>query len=86
MTILLMVLEYFYIWGIMFIVITTLVAVFKSEINETTEPNAIGLSIINTYKSLFSIMKLRNIKKLAIILLTIKVRYILYKYLFTEDK
>lgn len=69
-----MVLEYFYIWGIMFIIITTLVAIFKSETNDTTEPDAIGLSIIKTYKSLFSIMKLPNIKKLAIILLTIKVR------------
>lgn len=58
----------------MFIVFTTLVAIFKSETNDTAEPNAIGLSIIKTYKSLFSIMKLPNIKKLAIILLTIKVR------------
>lgn len=69
-----MVSGYFHTWGIIFIVLTTLVAIFKSEKNCLTEPNAFGLSIIKTYKSLLNIMKLPNIKKLAIILLTIRVR------------
>lgn len=81
----LMILGYFSTWGIIFIIITTLVAIFKSEKNCLIESNTIGLSIIKTYKSLFSIMKLPNVKKLAIILLTTKVSKIIHMYLSKES-
>lgn len=67
------VLGYFYFWGIMFIVVTTLVALFKSEKDYLTETDAVHPSITKTYKLLLSIIKLPNIKMLAIILLTVKV-------------
>lgn len=59
----------------MFIIVTTLVAMFKSENKKITEPD-VDLSVIKTYKLLFSIMKLPSIKMFAIILLTVKVSYI----------
>lgn len=59
----------------MFIIVTTLVAMFKSENKKITEPD-VDLGVIKTYKLLFSIMKLPSIKMFAIILLTVKASYI----------
>jgi len=73
-------LGYFYFWGILYIVITTLVAIFKYENDYLTELDAADLSIVKTYMLLFSIMKLPSIKMFAIILLTIKVSFS-FKYL-----
>jgi len=66
-------LGFFYFWGIIYIVITTLVAIFKYEKDYLTEFDAINLSILKTYMLLFSIMKLPSIKMFTIILFTIKV-------------
>jgi len=66
-------LGYFYFWGITYIVITTLVAIFKYEKDYLTEFDAINLGILKTYLLLFSIMKLPSIKMFTIILFTIKV-------------
>jgi len=58
----------------MYITITTLVAIFKTEQDYVTDTSATDrLSIIKTYKLLFRIMKLPSIRILAIILLTSKV-------------
>lgn len=67
------ILGYLYFWGVMFMIITTLVAIFKAEKNHLTKTDSIHFSIVNTYKLLFDIIKLNNVRKLAIILLTIKV-------------
>jgi PAT family acetyl-CoA transporter-like MFS transporter 1 len=56
-------------------IITTLIAIFKSEKKNIAEPE-VDLGIFKTYKLLFSIMKLPNIKMLAIILFTVKVNTI----------
>lgn len=64
---------YFYFWGIIYIVITTLVAIFKYEKDYLTEFDAINLGILKTYLLLFSIMKLPSIRMFTIILFTIKV-------------
>ncbi|XP_029343305.1 acetyl-coenzyme A transporter 1 isoform X2 [Acyrthosiphon pisum] len=66
---------YFYFWGIIYIVITTLVAIFKHEKDYLSELDAVDLSIAKTYMLLFSIMKLPSIKMFAIILLTIKMSF-----------
>ncbi|XP_025411412.1 acetyl-coenzyme A transporter 1-like isoform X2 [Sipha flava] len=63
---------YFYFWGLMFMIVTTLIAIFKSEKKNIAEPE-VDLGIFKTYKLLFSIMKLPNIKMLAIILFTVKI-------------
>lgn len=52
---------------------TTLVAIFKSEKYYVPDPGDVDLSIIKTYKLLFSIIQLPSIRRFAIILLTIKV-------------
>lgn len=66
---------YFYFWGIIYIVITTLVAIFKHEKDCLSELDAVDLSIAKTYMLLFSIMKLPSIKMFAIILLTVKMSF-----------
>ncbi|KAL4098375.1 hypothetical protein QTP88_023000 [Uroleucon formosanum] len=66
---------YFYFWGIIYIVTTTLVAIFKYEKDYLSELDAIDLNIAKTYMLLFSIMKLPSIKMFAIILLTIKMSF-----------
>lgn len=57
----------------MFMVVTTLVAVFKYEKDYIPDPDDIDLSIIKTYKLLYRIIKLPNILTFVFILLTIRV-------------
>lgn len=57
----------------MYLVITTLVAVFKAEKDYLIETDAVRLNIIKTYKLLFSLIELPSIKMLALILFTVKV-------------
>lgn len=57
----------------MYLVITTLVAIFKAEKDHLIETDAVRLNIIKTYKLLFSLIELPSIKMLALILFTIKV-------------
>lgn len=53
-------------------VVTTLVAIYQTEIDHVTETGVpIRISIFKTYKLLFRILKLPSIKMLAIILLTV---------------
>ncbi|KAE9541831.1 hypothetical protein AGLY_003822 [Aphis glycines] len=66
---------YFYFWGIIYIVITTLVAIFKYEKDYLTEFDTINLGILKTYLLLFSIMKLPSIRMFTIILFTIKMSF-----------
>lgn len=74
-----------YFWGVMYMIITTQVAIFKTEQDYVSDANtAVRLSIVKTYKLLFRVMKLPSIKMLVIILLTSKVGiihiiYIIYK-------
>lgn len=58
----------------MFMVITTLVAIFKPDKDNFTKSNDLNVGMIKTYKLLYKIMQLSNIKLLVIILLTIGVR------------
>lgn len=73
------ILGYFYVWGVIYIIVTTLVALLKHENSVLIETNTvINFAIIKTYKLLLSIMRLPNIKKFAIILLTVKVGNTVY--------
>lgn len=67
---------YLYFWGSVFMTVTTLVAIFKHEKNRSTNPKFVHIKIIQTYKLLFRIMKLTNVKNLVIILFTIQVKII----------
>jgi len=60
---------FLYFWAIVFFVTTTLVALLKQEKAETFEEQ----SILQTYKQLYTIMRLPAVISLVIILLTSKV-------------
>lgn len=58
----------------MYMAVTTLVAIFKTENDYVTDTGtAVQLSIVKTYKLLFRIVKLPSIKMLVLIVLTIEV-------------
>lgn len=54
-------------------IITTLVAIFKHEKDNLTKSDAANFSMIKTYKLLVDLIKLPSIRKLALILLSVKV-------------
>ncbi|CAH0382597.1 unnamed protein product [Bemisia tabaci] len=60
-------------WGLTFLLITTLVAIFKKEDRHTLEED--DMSIKETYLLLQKIISLPNVKLLAFILLTAKIAY-----------
>lgn len=69
-------------WGTCFLILTTLVALLKSERNESresiSEPNndeEEELGILDTYKLLYKIIKLRPVKILIAVLLTAKLTF-----------
>lgn len=64
-------------WGWVFIVTTTIVAVFKHEANDQislkeSEPKGMN-DIVNAYKQLLTIVKLPAVRTLALVLFTAKV-------------
>lgn len=72
-------------WGWVFIVTTTLIALLKHEANDganTRESPVKGTSdIVHAYKQLYSIVKLPSVRTLALVLFTAKV--IIFKFMFT---
>jgi hypothetical protein len=73
---LIVVLEFMYFFGIVFVVSTTLVLLFKREINQDN-PDEEEFTVKETYLQMWKIVWLAPIKKLALILLTIKVSAII---------
>jgi PAT family acetyl-CoA transporter-like MFS transporter 1 len=65
-----------YFFGIVFVVSTTLVLLFKHEINQDN-PDEEEFTVKETYLQMWKIVWLAPIKKLALILLTIKVSAII---------
>lgn len=61
-----------YFWGIVYIMAAACVCVFKSETQPSTKQKHFG--IWNTYRLLWAITKLPNIRTLGAIILTAKVR------------
>ncbi|CAI6365998.1 unnamed protein product [Macrosiphum euphorbiae] len=64
-----------YIWGILFMLITTMIAIFKKEKDNTLEDGYVKLNISKTYSLLWDIMKLPSIRILAIALLTARIGF-----------
>lgn len=75
----------FYIWGISFMLITTLIAFFKKEKDNRLEDNHVKLNIFQNYSLLWDILKIPSIRVLAIALLTSKVNTIktIFEYFTT---
>ncbi len=62
-----------YFFGIVFVVSTTLVLLFKKEINQHNSGEE-EFTVKETYLQMWKIVWLAPIKKLALILLTVKVK------------
>ena len=66
---------FFYFWGLVFFLCTTLVMIFKKERtsseDDTDEPE---MGIVETYKTLVRIVRLPSIVSWCLVLLTSKVR------------
>lgn len=66
---------YLYFWGVVFIVVTTFVAIFKVEKDCVIPgPNAVDFSVYQTYKLLYKLIQLSDVRKLVIVLFTVQVR------------
>ncbi|XP_050521736.1 acetyl-coenzyme A transporter 1-like isoform X2 [Daktulosphaira vitifoliae] len=67
---------YLYFWGCIFIMVTTLIAVLKSEKDNLHKLSCNNYySMIETYKLLINIMRLPSIRMFALILITIKISF-----------
>lgn len=64
---------FMFFWGIVFFVTTTLVMIMKHEADDPDADSEQG--ILDTYKQLVKVIRLKPIISYAIILLTVKVRY-----------
>lgn len=62
-----------YFWGVMYIIVTTLVLIFVHEKNDAANFDAVNFKVKETYIMIFKLLKLPNIQKLIIILLSIGV-------------
>lgn len=72
---------FLYFWGWIFICCTTFVAIFKRETAEkNTQTDDLLEDIKQSYKLLWSTMKLPAIKTTALILLTAKVIFFLFSF------
>ena len=58
-------------WAVVFVIATTLVMIFKKEKNSTEDDESDN--VIDTYKQLYKIIKLKSVIGYSIILLTAKV-------------
>jgi len=62
-----------FICGILFILVATLIGIFKKEKDTRLEDNYAQLHVTNSYKLLWDILTLPNLRVLLIALLTMKV-------------
>lgn len=65
-----------YVWGLIFICVTTLIAIFKKENDCRLEFEHVKLNVTQNYSLLCDILKLPSIRILAVALLTAKVNMI----------
>ena len=65
-------------WGIVFGVSTTLVALMKNETDESNDSDEPHFGLIETYRVLLKVLRLPSVRSMALILLTIKVRSLIF--------
>ncbi|KAL4097897.1 hypothetical protein QTP88_022597 [Uroleucon formosanum] len=65
----------FYACGVLFILITTLIAIFKKEKDNRSEVDHLKINIIQNYSLILDILKLPGIKLLTLTLLTAKIGF-----------
>lgn len=57
-------------WGITFMVLSTLIALFKKEKDSTLDDDYLKSNIFQNYLQLWNILKIRNVQILAAALIT----------------
>lgn len=72
--------DFMYFWALVYLVSTTLVAIFKKDNSLTIVENEkeLDMSIKQSYKLLLEILKLKPVQCMALLLLTCKVKYFCY--------
>ncbi|XP_044727688.1 acetyl-coenzyme A transporter 1 [Chrysoperla carnea] len=66
---------FLYFWGIVFLITTTLIAIFKHENNAEEHATQIEMNLNEAYSTLWTILKMPPIRTLALILLTAKIGF-----------
>lgn len=74
-------LDFLFFWGAVFLITTTLVALLKKENKELTPTKEETKGITDTYKLLFSIIKMPAVLTFCLLILTAKVRKYIYELL-----
>ncbi|VVC28216.1 Hypothetical protein CINCED_3A007453 [Cinara cedri] len=67
--------SFLYFWGVVYIIITTLVGIFKKEKDTRLEADHVKINIFQNYKLLLNILKLPSIRTLTLALLTSRIGF-----------
>lgn len=78
-------LDFLFFWGAVFLITTTLVALLKKENKELTPTKEETKGITDTYRLLFSIIKMPAVLTFCLLILTAKVSKYMYELLDTDD-
>ncbi|VVC28209.1 Hypothetical protein CINCED_3A024306 [Cinara cedri] len=65
----------FFVWGIIFMFVTILIAILKKEKDNRLEDDHVKLNIVQNYSLLWDILKLPSIRIIAVALLTAKIGF-----------
>ncbi|CAF4451205.1 unnamed protein product, partial [Adineta steineri] len=67
---------FFLLWGISFIISTTLIAFLKHEIDKSSDSDEQYFGLMETYKVLIKVFRLSAVRRTALILLTLKIGFV----------
>lgn len=62
--------DFLYFWSIMFLLVTTLVGIFKKENDHRLEDGYVNINVFQSYKLLWNIFKIQHMKTFLVIVLT----------------
>lgn len=77
--------DFLFFWGAVFLITTTLVALLKKENKELTPTKEETKGITDTYRLLFSIIKMPAVLTFCLLILTAKVSKYIYELLDADD-
>lgn len=77
--------DFLFFWGAVFLITTTLVALLKKENKELTPTKEETKGITDTYRLLFSIIKMPAVLTFCLLILTAKVSKYMYELLGAGD-
>jgi PAT family acetyl-CoA transporter-like MFS transporter 1 len=66
---------FFYFWGIVFLITTTLIMIFKHEVTNRLPEDVPEMGVLKTYSMLYRIFHLPSVRLFALVLLTCKIGF-----------